>query len=49
MAFGIDSEVHGCHVYKDVWSAGMDSELPCSPKSATLKTGMPLHTHISTH
>ena len=25
-AFAIDSEVRGCHIYKDAWS---DSELPC--------------------
>ena len=31
MEFAIDSEVRGCHVYKDVWSAGIDSKLPCSP------------------
>ena len=36
------SEVCGCHIYKDAWSAGIDSELPCSPKSAIAKTGMPL-------
>ena len=29
MAFAIDSEVSGCHVYKDVWSARIVSELPC--------------------
>ena len=45
MAFAIDSEVRGCHIYRDVWSAGIDSELPCSPKSAIAKTGMPLHMH----
>ena len=27
MAFAIDSEVRECHVYKDVWSAGIDSKL----------------------
>ena len=38
MAFAIDSEVHGCHVYKDVRSAGIDSELPCSSKPSIAKT-----------
>ena len=49
MAFAIDSEVRECHVYKDFWSAGIDSKLPCSQKSAIAKTGMPLHTHASIH
>ena len=48
MAFAIDSEVRGCHIYKDAWSAGIDSELPCSPKSAIAKTSMPLHAHSDT-
>ena len=26
MALAMDSVVPGCHIYKDVWSAGMDSE-----------------------
>ena len=26
MALTIDSVVPGCHIYKDVWSAEMDSE-----------------------
>ena len=43
MAFAIDSVVRGCHTY--VWSAGIDSELPRSPKFAIAKTGMLLHTH----
>ena len=46
------SELHGCHIYKDVWGAGIDSELaelPCSPNSAITKTGMPLHTHAPIH
>ena len=37
MGFAIDSVVRECHVYKDVGSAGIDSELPCSPKSAIAK------------
>ena len=41
----IDSVVRGCHIYKDVWSAVIDSKLTCSPESAIVKTGMPLHTH----
>ena len=45
MALAIDSEVYGCHIYKDVWSAEIDTELPRSSKSAIVKTGMPLHTH----
>ena len=45
MALAIDSKVPGCHIYKDVWSAGIDSELPCSPDSAVAKIDMPLHTH----
>ena len=49
MEFAIESEVCGCHIYKDIWSAGIDSGLPCSPKSAVTKTGMPLHTYIPIH
>ena len=49
MASAIDSVVPGCHIYKDVWSAGMDSESPCSPGSAIAKAGMPLHMHASIH
>ena len=45
MALAIDSVIPGCHIYKDVWSAEMDSELPCSPGSAIAKAGMPLHMH----
>ena len=43
MVLAIDSEVCGCHIYnlKDIWSAGIDSELPCSPKFEIAKTGMP--------
>ena len=40
MGFAIDSAVCGCHIYKDVWSAGIDFELPCSPESAITKTSM---------
>ena len=43
MALAIDSVVSGCYIYKDVWSAGIDSGLPCSPESTIAKTGMPLH------
>ena len=45
MAFGVDSVVRGSHIYKDVWSAGIDSELPCSSESAIAKLtgGMPLN------
>ena len=42
MVFAIDSVVRGCHIYKDVWSAGIDFELPCSPESAIARTSMPL-------
>ena len=49
MAFAIDSEIRECHVYKDVWSAGIDSELPCSPRSVIANTDMPLHMHTSIH
>ena len=49
MAFAIDSEARRCYIYKDVWSAGIDYELPRSPKSAIAKTGMPLHTHALIH
>ena len=48
MALAIDSVVPGCRIYKDVWSAGMDSESPCSG-SAITKAGMPLHTHAPIH
>ena len=41
MAFAIDSVVRGCHIHKDVWSAGINSKLPCSPKSTITKTAMP--------
>ena len=49
MVLAIDSEVHGCHIYKDIWSAGIDSELSRSPKSAIAKTGMLLHMHAPIH
>ena len=49
MAFAIDSEVRGCHIYKDACSAGIDSELPYSPKSEIVKTSTPLHTHAQIH
>ena len=29
MAFAINSVVQGYHIYKDIWSAEIDSELPC--------------------
>ena len=45
MALAIDSVVPGFHIYKDVWSAGMDSDLLCSPESAIAKTGIVLCTH----
>ena len=32
MAFAIDSVVLACHIYKNVWSAEIDSELPSSPE-----------------
>ena len=44
MALAIDNVVPGFRSYKDVWSAGIDSKLPCSPGSAIVKAGMPLHT-----
>ena len=28
MALATDSVVPGCHIYKDIWSTGIDSELP---------------------
>ena len=43
MALATDSVVPGCRIYKDVWSSGMDSKLPCSPGSAIAKAGMPPH------
>ena len=49
MVFAIESEVREFCIYKDVRSARIDSELPCSPKSAILKTSMPLHTHTPIH
>ena len=49
MVFAIDSEIRECHVYKDVWNAGIDFELSHPPKSAITKTGMPLHTHPLLH
>ena len=49
MVLAIDSEVPGCCIYKDVLSAGMDSELPCSPGSAIVKASMPLHMHTPIH
>ena len=32
MVFAIDSEIRECHVYKDVWNAGIDFELSHPPK-----------------
>ena len=50
MVLAIDSVVPaGCRIYKDVWSVGVDSELPCSPGSAIAKAGMPLHMHVPIH
>ena len=49
MALAIDSVVPGYRIYKDVWNAGMDSELSCSQGSAIAKAGMPLHTHAPIH
>ena len=49
MALAIDSKVTGCGIYKDVWSAGMDSELQCSLGSAIVKIGMPLYMHALIH
>ena len=47
MAFAIDSEGRGCHIYKDFWCAGhLDSAFI---KSAIATTGMPLHTHAPMH
>ena len=46
MALAIDRVVLGCCIYKDVWSAEMDS---CSAGSAIAKAGMPLHTHTLIH
>ena len=37
MAFAIDSALHGYHIYKDIWSAEIDSELPRSPESGNHK------------
>ena len=47
--FAIDSEVRGCYIYIDVWSAGIHSELPCSSKSAIVNTSMPIHTRTPIH
>ena len=33
MAFAIDSVVRGYHIYQDIWSAEICSELPCHPES----------------
>ena len=33
MAFAIDSIVQGYHIYQDIWSAEINSELPCQPES----------------
>ena len=49
MALAIDSVVPGCRIYKDVWSAEMDSESPCSAGSAIAKAGISLHTHAPIH
>ena len=49
MAVAIDSVVPGDRIYKDVWSAGIYSELPCSSWSTIAKAGMPLHTHAPIH
>ena len=50
MVIAIDNEVCGCYVYKDVWSTGMNSKLPCSPKSATARRGPVRHyTHTLRH
>ena len=33
-AFSIDEVVCGYHIYKDIWDAGIGSELPCYPESS---------------
>ena len=33
MAFAINGVVRGYHIYKEIWSAEIDSELPCCPES----------------
>ena len=50
MALAIDSLVCGCHIYKDLWSAGIDSELPCSPEYAIAKRyAITVHMHVPIH
>ena len=49
MAFAIDSEVRGCHIYKDFWCAGLLAIGLHSLRSAIATTGMPLHTHAPMH
>ena len=46
MVFATDSLVRGCHIYRDVWIAGIDSG---SPESAIAKTSMPLHMQALIH
>ena len=41
MAFEIDCEVRGCHIHKDVWSAGIDFELPCMHALQSLQSRRP--------
>ena len=33
MTLAIDSVVRGYHIYQDIWSAEINSELPCHPES----------------
>ena len=37
MAIAINSVVRGYHIYKDIWSAEIDSELPCCAESDNLE------------
>ena len=46
MAFIIDSVVHGCRIYKDIWNAEIDSELSHIPQGLPITgASMPLGRH----
>ena len=49
ITFVVDSVLRGYRIYKDAWSAGLDSELPCSRVCNREETSMSLHTHAPMH
>ena len=49
MAYTINMELRGCHIYKDFWSAEKISNYHALQSLAIVKTSKPLHTHAPIH